>query len=94
VPVRRCNCSICRRKGAMMTYVPETSFHITGGKDALTEYQFHTKTARHYFCRHCGIYPFHRTRRFPDKFAVNVGCLEGVDVFALNPEFTDGAAFE
>ena len=92
--VVRCNCSMCRRRGATMLYVPEAQLRVLEGKDSLTLYQFHTRKAEHYFCRVCGIYTFHRTRRFADKFAVNVGCLEGVDVYGLAPELIDGAAFD
>ena len=74
-----CDCSICRRKNALMVKVPEDRMTIHAGADNLTEYQFHTKTARHYFCKTCGIYPFHRKRVTPDFFGVNVFCLDGFD---------------
>jgi len=92
--VVRCNCSICRRRGATMTLVDEKQLRIIEGQDSLTLYQFHTRNAKHYFCKVCGIYPFHRTRRFPDKYGVNLGCLEGVDIYALDTELVDGAAFD
>ena len=76
-----CDCSICRRKNALMVKVHESRFELLAGGDALAEYQFHTRTARHFFCRTCGIYPFHRKRVTPDFFGVNVYCLEG-----FNPE--------
>src|SRR5262245_49969370 len=69
-----CDCSICRRKNALMVKVHETSFRLLKGQDALITYQFHTRTAQHYFCRNCGIYPFHRKRVTPDHFGVNVFC--------------------
>ena len=74
-----CNCSICRRRNALMHRVPATQFRIIYGADALTLYQFNTSTARHYFCKTCGIYPFHRPRIAPDAYTVNVNCLDDVD---------------
>jgi len=72
-----CDCSICLRKNALMVKVHESQFRLLAGEESLTEYQFHTKTARHYFCKVCGIYPFHRKRVTPDNFGINVHCLEG-----------------
>ena len=46
-------------------------------------YQFGEKTARHHFCKKCGIYTFHETARFPGKYRVNLGCLNDVDVFEV-----------
>jgi hypothetical protein len=71
----QCDCSICRRRYALMVKVHESKFRLLAGEDSLTEYQFHTMTARHYFCKVCGIYPFHRKRVTPDYLGINVGCL-------------------
>jgi hypothetical protein len=90
----RCNCSLCRRRGAVMAYAEGDQLTLTEGEAHLREYRFHTGVARHYFCDTCGIYPFHRPRRFPDKFGVNVGCLEGVDPYAFEPELVQGADFD
>src|ERR1700760_1585927 len=85
-----CDCSICRRKNALMVKVHESCFQLLGGADALTLYQFHTHTAEHYFCRHCGIYPFHRKRVTPDFYGINVFCLEGFDPAGIPVRATDG----
>ena len=89
----RCNCSMCSRKGAMMTPfgVHEDKFHIDAEEGALGLYQFGEKTAKHYFCNHCGIYTFHHTARMPDHLRANLGCVEGVDPFALEADVFDGA---
>ena len=44
---RRCDCSICRRKGAIVASVPLFGIRILQGEDALQLYQFNTGTARH-----------------------------------------------
>ena len=83
VDPRRCDCSICRRKGAIAATVPLAGLRIVRGEDALTLYQFNTRTARHYFCSICGIYTHHQRRSNPGEFGYNVACLEGVDPFDL-----------
>ena len=75
----RCNCSICRRKGAIVGSVPLSGLKIVSGKDKLKLYQFDTKEAEHYFCSICGIYTHHKRRSNPNQYGINLGCLEGVD---------------
>ena len=86
-----CDCSICRRKNALMVKVHESDFELLAGEEALTLYQFHTHTAKHYFCKVCGIYPFHRKRVTPDYLGVNVFCLEGFDPSGIPVRATVGA---
>lgn len=87
-----CDCSICRRKNALMVKVHEGQFRLLTGADHLTEYRFHTHTARHYFCKVCGIYPFHRKRVTPDFYGINVHCLEGLDPAGIPVRQAVGAA--
>ena len=87
-----CDCSICRRKNALMVKVDERDFTLLAGGDSLTEYQFHTHTARHFFCKTCGIYPFHRKRVTPDFLGVNVFCLDAFDPSGIPVRQAAGAA--
>ena len=80
---RRCNCSMCRRKGAIMASVPLSGLKLVQGHESLRLYQFNTKVAKHYFCGTCGIYTHHQRRSSPNEYGYNVGCLEGIDPFAL-----------
>lgn len=86
-----CDCSICRRKNALMVKVHESKFKLLAGKDSLTEYQFHTMTARHFFCKICGIYPFHHKRVTPDYLGINVHCLQDFDPADIPVRKTVGA---
>jgi hypothetical protein len=88
------DCAICRRKNALMVKVHETQFELLSGEDALAEYRFHTHTARHYFCKTCGIYPFHRKRVTPDYYGINVFCLDDFDPAGIPVRRTVGAAME
>lgn len=79
----RCDCSMCRRRGAIVAAVPLEAIRITEGEQFLTLYQFNTMTAKHYFCSRCGIYTHHQRRSNPNQYAVNIACLEGVNPFEL-----------
>ena len=76
---RRCDCSICRRRGAIAASVPLDGLRITKGAELLTLYQFNTYTAEHYFCSKCGVYTHHRRRSNPEEYGFNVACMEGVN---------------
>jgi hypothetical protein len=88
----RCNCSICSRKGAMMSaeLIPEAELNIDADPEALGLYQFGAKTAKHFFCKNCGIYTFHETARKAGHYRVNLACIEGIDIFSLEFELFDG----
>jgi len=89
--VLRCNCSICKRKGAIMSMVKNENFKIIKGKDKLKLYQFHSKVAKHFFCSNCGIYTHHNPRSNPAMTGFNVGCIEDIDTFELkNVSVNDG----
>ena len=76
--IRRCDCSLCSRKGYVMASVPTTHLKVTKGKEALSLYQWGTMVAEHYFCRTCGVYTHHKRRSNPSEFGVNIACVEGV----------------
>ena len=74
--VMRCNCSICKRKGYIIGVIGPDDFKLLKGEDLLTLYQFKTKTAKHYFCKVCGI---------------NIACVEGVKPLEIeNVPVNDG----
>ncbi|HEY5959018.1 MAG TPA: GFA family protein [Polyangiaceae bacterium] len=80
-----CNCSICGRSGTILAFVPASDFKQSSGEDSLTDYQFGKHSIHHAFCRHCGIKSFARgkNRDGSDMVAVNVRCLDGIDVHTL-----------
>ena len=87
----RCNCSLCKRKGAIMSIVKNDQFKIIKGKDKLKLYQFKTNVAKHYFCSVCGVYTHHNPRINPNMTAFNVGCIDEIDTFKLkNIGLADG----
>ena len=83
VDLRRCDCSMCRRRGAVVASVPLDRLKIVKGEDVLSLYQFNSMTAKHYFCSHCGIYTHHQRRSNPEQYGFNVACLDDVNPFTL-----------
>jgi hypothetical protein len=90
----RCNCSICIRKGAVMSevYFSPEDFSLEG-HDSLSLYRFGDRMVNNWFCRTCGVYPFHDTTVHPGHYRVNLGCVEGVDPLALAVRLIDGRSF-
>ncbi len=94
VNAMRCNCSICRRRNAIMSaaYYPPDRFEMLTGTEALSVYRFEPCMVNHYFCSRCGIYPFHDAVNDPSVgYRVNLGCVEGIDAHALPIRVFDGA---
>lgn len=88
-----CNCSICRKRGTLLAFVPEDKFRLKSGGEALTDYLFNKKVIHHQFCPTCGVGAFARGVR-PDGakvIALNVRCLDDVDLDTLNIRKFDGA---
>ncbi|MCA8927362.1 MAG: GFA family protein [Alphaproteobacteria bacterium] len=79
-----CNCSVCRKKGILHLAVPEADLTIDRGEQALTLYQWRSHTAKHWFCRHCGIHVFNRPRMHPERYSVNARCLDEFDAIMPN----------
>jgi hypothetical protein len=91
-PVITCNCSICSKTGTMLAFTPAARFELQSGADALTDYQFGKKRLHHLFCSRCGVRSFGRGE-MPDgtaMVAVNVRCLDGVDLASVQPKPFDG----
>ncbi len=88
----RCNCSICKRKGAVMSKftLSPVEIDIDVINDALGTYQFGTNIAKHHFCKVCGIYPFHQTMSKPGEYRVNLGCIDILDTNTLKIDLFDG----
>jgi hypothetical protein len=84
--VSDCNCSICRMSGYLHLIVPRARFRLLRGADELAEYTFNTNTARHLFCRTCGVKSFYVPRSNPDGYSVNARCLERASIEHLQIE--------
>ena len=87
-----CNCSICSKRGALWAPVQAPQFNLLKGDDALSDYQFAKKNVHHLFCESCGVGSFSRgtAPNGQEMVMVNVRCLDGVDVSALQLRPFDG----
>lgn len=90
--VMECNCSLCSRKGAKMTFVPAGAFKLLSGEGVLKDYQFGKKGLHHLFCSNCGIHSFAKGvgRDGGEQRMINVRCLDGIDYGALKVVHVDG----
>ena len=87
-----CNCSICAKQGLWLTFVKPEKFKMLCGLEAVGTYQFNRHAIHHVFCRTCGVESFARGKAKDgrDMFAVNVRCLDGIDIAELTPKPVDG----
>jgi hypothetical protein len=90
--VTACNCSLCQKRGALWSFVPSEQFGLRAGAEDLKDYQFGKKTLHHLFCGQCGVGAFSRGKnpKGDEMVAVNVRCLDDVDIAALTPTPFDG----
>jgi hypothetical protein len=79
--IRRCTCSYCRMRGAVVVSAEMGGIRFLQGENALTSYRFSTGLAQHFFCSRCGIYTHHQRRSNQNQYGVNVACLDGVSPF-------------
>jgi hypothetical protein len=87
-----CNCSICMKRGSLLDFVPEPAFKLLSGEGDLTDYQFNKRTIHHLHCKTCGILSFAKAAA-PDgtkMVAINLRCLEGIDLSQLKVQEYDG----
>ena len=90
-----CNCSMCRRKGALLAFFPREALQLTTPESDMATYQFNKRHISHHFCPTCGIAPFGEgvdPRTGAKVAAVNVRCLPDVDLATLKITPFDGAA--
>lgn len=92
--LRECNCSICAKKAQLHLTVAAADFQLLSDPDALATYSFLTHTAKHHFCRHCGVHSFYVPRSHPDGFSVNARCVDGIELAWFERSTFDGQHWE
>jgi hypothetical protein len=91
--VLECNCSRCGRLGSLLAFAPATQFKLLSGDANLTKFEFNKHVIQHQFCSTCGIQSFAigmNPKTGAKMAAINVRCLDGVDVDALTVRKVDG----
>jgi hypothetical protein len=94
ITVSECNCSICSKSGYLHLVVPAERFKLLSGADSLATYTFNTGTAKHLFCKVCGIKSFYVPRSHPEGFSVNARCLDPGTVEQMSVRQTNGREWE
>ena len=82
---RRCDCSFCRRRGVPAVTVKVGDLKVIKGAENLTRYTWGTGTAKHHFCKICGIYTHHQRRSNPNEYGVNMGGIDGINPAEYEP---------
>lgn len=90
--VIECNCSHCSRKGFLLWFVPRPQLHLATAETKLSTYMFNRHVIKHHFCARCGCAPFGfgADRNGTATVAVNIRCLENLDVNAIKRVPFDG----
>ena len=91
----QCNCSICTKRGLLLAFAPADKFRLIRGEDELQDYRFNTGKIAHLFCRTCGVESFGQGEvpgTGAQMRAINLRCVEGVDLDALPVKRFDGAS--
>jgi hypothetical protein len=91
-----CNCSRCGRLGQLLAFAPENQFKLLSGESDLKKFEFNKHMIQHQFCSTCGIQSFaigKNPKTGAKMAAINVRCLEGVDVDSLKVKKVDGRSF-
>jgi len=89
-----CNCSICQRKGSLLWFVPRGDFRLLSPEDAVSTYTFNKHVIKHRFCPKCGIHVYGEGKdpKGNAMAAVNIRCIEGIDLPSVPVKHFDGRA--
>ncbi len=87
-----CNCSICQRKGSLLWFVPHHALQLLTPEERASTYMFNKHVIKHRFCPTCGIHPYGEgiDPRGNRMAAVNIRCLEGIDLSSVPITQFDG----
>jgi hypothetical protein len=89
-----CNCSICQRKGSLLWFVPRAALHLLSPEEAASSYMFNKHVIKHRFCPVCGMHPYGEgvDPKGNAMAAINIRCLEDIDLAAIPVQHYDGRA--
>lgn len=89
-----CNCSMCQRKGSLLHFMPRDAMHLTTPEENAATYTFNKHVIRHRFCATCGVAPYAEgvDPKGNAMAAINLRCVEGLDLAAIPVQHFDGRA--
>ena len=91
--VTSCNCSICRRLGALWAYYTRLQARLVAGSDAIEPYLWSDRTIEFYRCAACGCCTHYESveKNADSRFAINARCFALEDLSSLAVRRFDGA---
>ena len=89
-----CNCSLCQRKGSLLWFIPPSQFRLLTPAADMSTYTFNKHVIQHHFCPNCGMHPYAdgKDRKGNPMVAVNLRCIEDIDLSAVAVQHYDGRA--
>jgi hypothetical protein len=92
--VTSCNCSICRRYGALWAYYTPSSVTIEAARGGLAKYSWNRRIRDYYRCKLCGCVTHYTYRKKQRKttVAVNATNFDPGDLVGVRIRHLDGAA--
>jgi hypothetical protein len=89
-----CNCSMCQRKGALLWFVPRKEMQLLTPESDTRAYLFNKHKIKHRFCPTCGIHVYGEAAAPSGEMmaAINVRCIEGIDLDSVPVKHFDGRA--
>jgi hypothetical protein len=91
--VTSCNCSICRRYGALWAYYKPASVRIEAPKGGLSKYSWNRRIRDYHRCKRCGCvthYTYRKTQR-KTTLGVNAANFAASDLVGVRIRHLDGA---
>jgi hypothetical protein len=87
-----CNCSMCQRRGSLLWFVPRERMRLTTPDSNASTYTFNKHVIQHRFCPTCGIHPYGEGRDAKGNAtaAINIRCLEGIELERIPVQHFDG----
>jgi hypothetical protein len=87
-----CNCSLCRRRGGLLGFVPREKLRLTVPEENLSTYTFNSHAIKHRFCGKCGIAPFGEAvaPNGVPMASINLRCIPAIDLASLRVTAFDG----
>lgn len=89
-----CNCSMCQRRGSLLWFVGRDELKLRTPESDVASYTFNKHAIQHRFCANCGIHVYGEGTdpKGNQVAAINIRCLEGIDLDPVPVQHYDGRA--
>jgi len=89
-----CNCSICRRLGALWAYYTRQQVNVICSPDAISTYIWGDKCIEFYHCNTCGCVTHYESveKNIDSRMAINARIMQPDEIEAIPIRKFDGAS--